>query len=115
MLREEQADIDPPNLNLSRQYSICDLFDFDNPVWIKIEGFASLGLNQELELYEILDFDATGDDVDVAPNSEITSSLTDDGLEGGGEGSGEGDEIDLDDVTTDVLYSMTWPRVCSTY
>lgn len=110
-----EADIDALDLDLSRRYSdanansdsrpfkkkISQLFDFGNPAWIKrIEGFASLGLDQELELYELLDFDGAGEHIPLGDMASALAGIGSEGVQGEGDG-----EIELDEVTSDVLYS----------
>jgi len=52
---------------------IADLFNFTNRAWIPMhERSASRSLDEELELYELLDVDAPGDD-DI--NVEIDPAL----------------------------------------
>ena len=54
-----------------------------------IAGFASLGLDEELELYELLDYDAAGEVVDEG-NENV------EGLDG---------DLGLDEMTLDVMQS----------
>lgn len=93
------ADQDEIGVPLSRRYrrvmpevseapfskTIGELFNFDSPEWAKsIEEFASYGLDKELELFELLDFDAPGEVVVPAEdgNAELGQSTEDAGLDG---------------------------------
>lgn len=64
--------------------TIGELFDFDSPEWAKsIEEFASYRLDKELELFELLDFDAPGELVPAEDgDTELGQSTEDAGLDG---------------------------------
>ncbi|CDO68226.1 hypothetical protein BN946_scf184913.g16 [Trametes cinnabarina] len=73
---------------------ISELFDFSSPDWVRrVEGFASLGLDEELELYELLDFDAPGEETQT-DGSEVLNMDADSGL---------ALDVDLDDVAADII------------
>ncbi|RDX45031.1 hypothetical protein OH76DRAFT_1408475 [Lentinus brumalis] len=82
---DEDTDLQPaeiyagamPSSRISYHVPIRDLFDFNSTSWIRrISKYASQGLDRELELYELLDFDAEGDD-----------------------------DMDMQDVAEDILYN----------
>ena len=59
---------------------ISDLFNFDNPLWSsRYSRFASMSFDEELELYDLLELDAQGEE------------------------DQECDDIDLDGTTQDIL------------
>ncbi|KAL7281650.1 hypothetical protein ACG7TL_004967 [Trametes sanguinea] len=68
---------------------ICDLFDFESSDWLStVADYAGYGLEDELELFELLDFDAAGE---VVPEDEAAGVDLGDG------------GIDLDEVAYDVM------------
>ncbi|CDO68878.1 hypothetical protein BN946_scf185000.g21 [Trametes cinnabarina] len=73
--------------------TLKELFDFGAPQWVaRIEGFASRGLDEELEMYELLDFDGAGDsEPNIAGDSADFA-----------EGSGD---FELDAMTAEILQS----------
>ncbi|CDO74573.1 hypothetical protein BN946_scf184771.g9 [Trametes cinnabarina] len=73
---------------------ISELSDFSSPDWVRrVEGFASLGIDEELELYELLDFDAPGEETQT-DGSEVLNMDADSGL---------ALDVDLDDVAADII------------
>ncbi|CDO68148.1 hypothetical protein BN946_scf185003.g20 [Trametes cinnabarina] len=101
LARARDEDTDADSHRISAQYTfangrsrpfsrtLSELFNFDAPQWItRIEAFASLGLDQELALYELLDLDAAGE------------SVVD-----GSEHDGAGDLSDLDVLSAEILHA----------
>lgn len=69
MLEEDETDQDPVTVSsvIGRRIPLGDLFDFSNDHWVKMyEGSARRSFDDELEMYELLDLDAAGEEeVDV--------------------------------------------------
>jgi hypothetical protein len=61
---------EPDSMIMSR--NIADIFNFDNSMWTEIsKELAIRGLDDELELYELVDLDAAGDLDDPAMIDEM--------------------------------------------
>ncbi|CDO74447.1 hypothetical protein BN946_scf184979.g2 [Trametes cinnabarina] len=70
--------------------TLAELFNFSSPLWLaRIEALTSLGLDQELALYELLDLDASGES--VANESDSRDEA--------------GDLSELDALTAEILHA----------
>ena len=74
---DDDVDIDSiPAASSSITIKISDLFDFNRRHWIaEQERSASRSLDEEMELYELLDLDAAGEEDMDAPVDDTVNSL----------------------------------------
>lgn len=80
-VEDQDSDLSPEDFNIGPRlpfshFTVSDLFDFDNPYWSStFHNSAIRTFNEELEIYELLDCDAEGDDDELNIDETTTQAL----------------------------------------